>query len=136
MLDGNLIVNTLRECLVDTIVDGKPTEGTIMAKGAIHTAAFIPDVLESKRELVCSWFDELPPEFTTRGDSFLNMCMDKDNHQWGEHQHMDALLMLAVGLGLARVSVREMWHLLPGGMPLVRFSKTGFPPPEDKEKNQ
>jgi hypothetical protein len=86
--------------------------------------------LEQFREAAKSWIAQLPNEFRCDipegggGWSFLNMCVDKDGHQWtGMHVTMDQMFALTKALGMSKeVLPREMWSALPGGMPYIQFS--------------
>jgi len=62
--------------------------------------------------------DELSPKFS-EGWSFLQMCEDKHGQQWtGEHRAMEELVVLGQAAGfVALLAPREMWPVLPGGMP-------------------
>lgn len=51
------------------------------------------------------------------------MCLNKDNIQWtGSHQTMQELLLL--GLAIEKIEYllpKEMWSILPGGMPYIKI---------------
>jgi hypothetical protein len=49
------------------------------------------------------------------------MCQDKEDHQWTDfHQTMDELVCLGTAIGkLEYLMPREMWNVLPGGMPYI-----------------
>jgi len=53
--------------------------------------------------------------------SFLNMCIDKNGNQWADlHRTMDELVALGIATGkLSFLIPREMWSILPGGMPYL-----------------
>ena len=54
------------------------------------------------------------------GASFLEMCINKDGEQWGEHTDMEKLTMLGIAAGYAKFCFgRELWPILPGGMPYI-----------------
>lgn len=95
-----------------------------IAQGIIHDVAFHPERLESHRGEVREMLAELDDSFKQTGGggmSFLNMCMDRHGEQWtGLHQTQEQLCLLGIALGLARwVLPREMWQVLPGGMPYL-----------------
>lgn len=94
---------------------GEPIEG-IGGSAALDTSAHESDIAEM--------LAQLPAEFQRSGGggwSFLNACMDKGGGQWtGLHSTMDKLFMLGIAAGKAQwLMPREMWPLLPGGMPYV-----------------
>ena len=67
---------------------------------------------------------QLPDEFLESsggGWSFLNLCVRKDGVQWtGFHSSMEQLVCLGLGAGMMKFLLpKNMWHILPGGMPYV-----------------
>lgn len=104
------------------------------------TVCFQRDRLETKRNLVRSWFDELPPEFLVGiptgggGWSFLNLCNRSDGSQWtGLHSTMQEFCAMAIGLGLGHwLLPRDVWDMLPGGMPYVQFTASDLLPAESR----
>ncbi len=108
------------DCLFN---DGEDTSNHITSPGIVSNVGFHPERLESHKEEIKSMLDCLPEAFhkdTGGGTSFLNACMDKDNHQWGEHQNMEQLFQLGNALKLsAWLLPKEIWSSLPGGMPYV-----------------
>jgi hypothetical protein len=132
----NLSVENVQEVVRDSLFrydeaprteDGRPRdpEDAVIVEGVIGRFGFHPGRLESHRQDVTDMLRELPDTFKKRGGggmSFLNMCLTKTGHQWGEHHDMDDLLCLAIGLKLGEIQVpREMWSALPGGFPYVVF---------------
>ena len=110
----------------DEIVDGKPVLPPTTAEGITQNFGFHPERLEAERENVRALLMELPKEFqqaTGDGWSFLNACMDKEGNHWGEHSNVQEILCLGIALGLASyIMPKEMWSVLPGGMPYFRVS--------------
>lgn len=97
---------------------------TVKVKGIVITVLFIKEKLSAHQEEICSLLNELPDGFQKSkggGMSFLKMCEDKNGNLWtGEHRVMEMLLLL--GLGIEKISfamTREMWSVLPGGMPYI-----------------
>ena len=91
-------------------------------KGIRNKLRFRPGRLEEKRAKVTEWLKALPLQFRKNsggGWSFLNACNQENGVQWtGFHQRMDQLFCLGMGLGLVECQMpREMWKILPGGMP-------------------
>lgn len=82
--------------------------------------------LEGHREQIKAMLEQLNPRFE-KGASFLEGCDDKDGAQWGEHRNMEQLFCLGIGLGLAKYCMsRNMWSVLPGGMPYILLNLEGF----------
>lgn len=126
MISAEKIHNILMNCLFkdEEIVDGKPPEDAVIVKGIIHDMGFHKGRLESHRQEIKDFLAELPISFQPPsiggggGMSFLNMCVDKNDEQWGEHRDMEALCLLAIGLDLGVFPMpREVWPVLPGSMP-------------------
>lgn len=93
----------------------------VIVEGIVNTYGFHPGRLESHRADVATMLEDLPEIFKASvggGWSFLQMCVDKEDHQWGEHKNMEELCCLAIGLKLGEWMVpRDYWPMLPGGMP-------------------
>lgn len=113
---------------IDT--DGKSIKAgliaPIMVTGIKNNFAFHPDRLENTRERVTNWCNELEDEFFTGkggGSSFLNICVTKNGSVWGEHSDCEALMCLAIGLGIMNYCIgKEFWQGLPGGMPYLKIN--------------
>ncbi len=135
MINPERVVEIMRDCLYTddevaaddiTSVEDLP-EGTVVVEGILSTFGFEPARLESHRDEVTKMLQGLPTEFRDQahggggGWSFLNACQDANDEQWtGLHRTMDALFVLGIGLGLAEwLMPRDMWSVLPGGMPYV-----------------
>lgn len=104
-------------------VDGVP-KGTVVVEGIVSKVGFHPDRLEEKRAKVTEWLKVLPHTFRKNGGggwSFLNACNQENGVQWtGLHQRMEQLFCLGIGLDLVEYQMpREMWGILPGGMPYL-----------------
>lgn len=114
------VANIFADCLFKEEED-KTTY--VEAHGIVVNVGFHPDRLESHRADVIDMLACLPDNFRADkggGWTFLNACMDKDDKQWGEHQQMEQLFLLGIGLKLVKwLGPREMWEALPGGMPYV-----------------
>lgn len=58
------------------------------------------------------------------GWSFLAACETREGERWGEHWAMDELFCLGMAAGLVTCQLpREMWHVLPGGVPYYSISR-------------
>lgn len=96
--------------------------GLVKVEALIHTFVFHPDRVAEQRENIRTMLDDLPGSFRALeggGWSFLNMCMTKDDVQWTDfHRTQEALCAMAIAADLGDwVLPREMWNVLPGGMP-------------------
>jgi hypothetical protein len=126
-------IKKLNEMFLDSlfrdkeVVEGKPTTDPVLVIGIVQKVGFHKERLNSHKQEVIDLLDQLPDDFQPEkggGTSFLNMCVDKDGAQWGEHRNMEQLCMMAIGLGLADWCMpREMWNVLPGGMPYFGIKK-------------
>lgn len=114
--------------------DGEIVEG-ITGKFMLNLEA-----LASHREAVRAWVKQLPISFHRSkkgqkkaergGDGFTFLALGQDNNaiQWtGEHRVMEFLYLLAAGLGMARFCMpRDMWSVMPGGVPYIVFDPEGL----------
>lgn len=96
-------------------------QDAVLVEGVTRTFGFHPGRLAEIKPDVDALLAELPEQFQGGkggGWSFLNACMDRNDHQWGEHQDIEALVCLGIGAGSAAFLMpRDMWDVLPGGMP-------------------
>lgn len=111
----------------EEIEDGKPKSGLdfVECHGIIINVAFHKERLISHKEDVKSFLCELNPNFS-KGLSFLEMSLDKDGNQWGEHRNAEQLILLGYGLGyISYLIPKVLWSQLPGGVPfiVVHFDK-------------
>jgi len=115
----------MRACLYspEEVTDGKPPEGAIIVEGVMHKFGLDPKRVEKQRSRIRYVLDQMPDNFhRTRGGgwSFLNLCVDKEENQWGEHPVMDDLVCLGLATNMAGFCMpRDSWHMLPGGVPYV-----------------
>jgi len=91
-------------------------------EGVLHRFQFRSDKLEQHKPAIAAMLAELPDQFHERaggGWSFLNLCLDRAGNQWtGLHAQQEKLCALAIGAGLGSwLMPRDMWPVLPGGMP-------------------
>ncbi len=103
--------------------DGEDTSTAVKVKGILNDFGFHPDRLKENEDLIYKLLKELPDQFQMDGGggwSFLQACIDKDGHQWGEHRNMEQLFVLGIAIKKAEFQLpRELWSALPGGMPYV-----------------
>lgn len=106
--------------------EGEETNNYVEGIGVITRVGFHPKRLEDNREAINNLLNELPLGFkkSEGGDSFLNMCNDKNGNQWTSlHQRMDELVTLGLAIGLVSFPLgREMWLVLPGGLPFITIN--------------
>jgi len=113
----------MRDCLYrpdEVPSDGSAPTSAVIVEGAIGKFGLHPVRLASYRDAIAELLAELPDEFQPEagGWSFLQACVDRHGEQWGEHRDINALFVLAIGVGLGSWCLpREMWYVLPGGMP-------------------
>jgi hypothetical protein len=105
--------------------DGEPTSPHVVGEGVTNSFGFHPGRLEEKRPVVIEMIEKLDSAFRKSGGggaSFLQLCVDKDGNQWGEHRECSDLIAIANALKLASFPMgRNLWSALPGGMPYVTF---------------
>src|SRR5262249_49496804 len=98
----------------------------LAVEGIVATFGFHPERIEAHRSEVLVFLSEVSPDFLSTGGggmSFLNLCMDRHGHQWGEHRNMEQLVCLPIGLKLGSYLMpRDLWSAFPGGMPYVCFT--------------
>ncbi len=133
LIDPEQVNSAFLDCLYrsEEIVDGKQPDDAVIVEGILQKFGFHPQRLESHREQVTKWLLALPDQFLESkggGWSFLNACNDRNDEQWtGLHQRMDQLFSLGIALGLAAYPLpRDMWDVLPGGMPYIIIKDKGF----------
>lgn len=114
---SELTSNAFMDCLFE---EGEDTTNHVKVEGLTSMFGLHPQRLEEKRELVTALLAELPAEFK-EGWSFLNLCTTKDGEQWTDmHLVCEQLVVMAIGLGLMEYCMpREMWVILPGGVPYL-----------------
>lgn len=115
------------DCLYkpEEIDNDKTPQDAVLVQGIVRDFGFHPQRLQSHKEEIRLLLTEMPKEFHKQGGggwSFLNLCMDKNGDQWGEHPNMEQLVALAIGCGLGNYQLpKDLWASLPGGMPYVVF---------------
>jgi hypothetical protein len=118
-----LTADKVREIFLDCLFkDGEDTEKHVQAEGVVYSVGFHPERLQQHRQEILTLLFELPDQFQYDkggGWSFLNACDDRHGVQWtGEHQTMEQLVQLGVGIGAVKYLLpRDLWAALPGGVP-------------------
>lgn len=128
-LTADRVTAVFRDCLH---TDDESLDGAVIVEGIINKSALHPERLASHRAEIAAMLAELPDEFRKSGGggwSFLNACDDRNGRQWtGLHQTMDQLFQLGIASGLAAYLMpREMWAVMPGGMPYIVVTAAGEP---------
>lgn len=107
-------------------VHGPDTADAVLVEGVVSRYGFDPARLATvKPEVARLIRDVVPDAFlpgTGGGQSFLALAEDRNGEHWAEHQTIEALCCLAIATGQAKWCLpRDMWAILPGGMPYVTF---------------
>lgn len=118
-IDSERVDAIFRDCLFNA---DEETSSHVKAEGIVRNVEFHPERLNGHKAEIEAMLDELPDTFKKSGGggmSFLNACEDKHGNQWtGQHQRMEQLFQLGIGVGKAEFLMpREIWDCLPGGMP-------------------
>jgi hypothetical protein len=134
-LTAENVMQTAMLCMYpdDTVDEKNMPADAVLAAGITIEILFDPARLAAHTDDIGSMLDQLPATFkpaSQGGDggwSFLKACNDAKGNQWGEQKHMETLFMLGIAVGKARwMFPRRTWPKLPGGMPYVIVSPTGF----------
>lgn len=130
VLTGNKVHDLFMSLLFtdDEVAHAAPTN-YVAAEGITKKIGFHPERLEAARDKVKAMLDELADDFKASGGggmSFLNMCMDRNDNQWtGFHAIQEELCLMGIALGLVEWQLpREMWAVLPGGVPYLMYKDT------------
>lgn len=99
------------------------TEKTFSSPSA--TVVFHSERLESHRSEIKEMITQIPDSFFMGkgdGDSFLNLCQNKDGDLWtGFHAEVQKLALLGLATKMMSLLLPlEKSHILPGGMPYLR----------------
>jgi len=129
MIDAGRVEFIFKDCLYkqsELTIHGMPKDldGMIEVEGILNRFGFNKDRIEGHRKEITEMLNQLPDEFKKSGGggwTFLNACMTKDGEQWtGLHMTMDQLFCLGMAIDLVSYTLpRDMWNILPGGMPYI-----------------
>lgn len=107
----------------DTELETKDRSTLPVYYGIVNNYSFNPERVEKHQPQILQWLDALPSEFKKSGGggmSFLNMCVDKNGTQWGQHHNMEMLILLGMAIGKVSYPIpREYWGTLPGSVPYI-----------------
>lgn len=127
VLDAGIVTNIFMDCLFKSQSEMQSTNPIAIAEGITCTVGFHPERLAKHEDEILSLLAELPDAFneeTGGGWSFLRACEDRQGHQWGEHKQMEQLFQLGIGIGRVKCLLpRDMWAMMPGGMPYYVITK-------------
>jgi hypothetical protein len=121
ILTAEAVNRVFIDCLSGSSEEGNPD--VLVVDGIVNRFALSKTKVEIYREKIKDLLTELPLPFfpTTMGGqggwSFLQMCVDRDDNQWGEHPDMEKLCILGLATNMVHWCVpRNLWAILPGGM--------------------
>lgn len=122
-LTSEAVLKLLGECNASSGAIGRVTT----VDGIVRKYDFDLDRVHERADEIGELLGELPSEFQRTGGggwSFLNACQDRHGKQWTDlHMPMETLFCLGIAAGNARWLVaRDMWDVLPGGMPYVQVN--------------
>lgn len=136
-IDSKRISEVFKECLFrdEELELAKKNDGSFdtacvlgsLVVGSIPVFCWLR-ILGFKDEIK-AYLNLLPDEFKESsggGYTFLNMCVDKNNNQWGGQRQCDELTALGKALGLCDYLLpRQYWGTLPGSVPyIIVFDKS------------
>lgn len=139
-LNANNVRSVFMDCLYTSKeeYDNNPESG-IRIEGITSIFILNKDKLEKHRNEIISMLDQLPPAFRASeitngggGWSFIQMPFkgkDNDNlDQWGEQPNAQELMLLGMGIGVMAYLIkdREIWRIMPGGVPYIVYNPKGF----------
>lgn len=117
------VTDLFMKCLFQ---EGEPTEGAIVVPGITATFGFHPGRVAEARDAIRDVASAIVTDDFRKGGgggmSFLQLCMTRNGEHWGEHANCQELCCLSIAAGIAEwCAPRELWAILPGGMPYVAF---------------
>ena len=124
---------TFRYCLLNDneIVDKQTPPDAIVVDCVLAKFGFHPGRVAERREQIREMLKEMDDQFQVGpgcggGTSFLNLCVDRHGEQWtGFHTTVELLVGIGIAAGMVSFPMpRDMWNILPGGMPYVTINTT------------
>ena len=128
----------IRNIVIDALVkesdgDNLTPDQYVVVDGIINKCVFHKERLEAHRGEVQYYIDNIKD--MKEGISFLSMCQDKEDSQWGEHPNCEELLLLGLALDILQYPLpREAWQILPGAVPYIILKNRGVRSLMDKVK--
>ena len=125
---SKLTVKNVETIFVDCLTN-ENNPNKISCTPVIHECVFDKTKIETNAAKILELLMELPIEFREKsggGYSFLMACNDIHGKLWtGSHLNMEKLFALGMAAGyVEHLMPREMWNLLPGGMPYLVIKNT------------
>lgn len=120
MTKQNEVEQVFRHCAYP--LDQKPSKGeVVLTRGISGIQAFNPELLEKERPRILAWLSDLLGPFHEDSYSFTQFGIQRDGSVWTfSRAHMEMLLLLGLGLGVAHITLPEsLWCLCPDGMPYI-----------------
>lgn len=112
-LTSTNVRNVFADCLQP---DAPLTEG-ILVEAPLNTSGHTQDIKDMLEQLPLGFRNSVGG-----GMSFLSACERSDGTLWGEHLQVEQLMLLGLASGLVEYCApREIWKILPGGMPYFRI---------------
>lgn len=98
-------------------------ECIVKCEGVIIGAGLMKARLETYRDEVKGFLNQLPDKFHDKGESFLAACADEKGNQWtGMHKSVDELFVLGIGLGFVTLLGKgKLALMMPGGLPYIQI---------------
>jgi len=132
MKDINKLTSQRVDELYTTCLSQSEENTAVTIKGIILSATFSVANLNAVKEDIVELIMQLP-EGAFKGSkdnglSFLTLCHDKDEEQWTSfHACVERLMMLAMCIQrCVFLMPRNMWKVLPGGLPYLLFNTEDF----------
>lgn len=131
MIDPVEVSHIFKQCLyrdAELQEDCVPRDAIII-EGVTASFGLNPDRVQQHRVRIMEILGEVSPDFSdpkAGGTSFLNLPMDKDGVQWGEHKNAQELMVLGMAVdAFEYLGPKDMWAILPGGMPYLKLTLEG-----------
>lgn len=125
MLNTKEVKNVFLKCLFEKheVTEGEIPVNAVPVDAIRGTFYFHGGRLTDNRDKIAAFISYLPNEFQ-KGASFLELCMTREGHLWGEHKNCEQLMTLGVAVGILEYPLpRVLWETLPGGMPYVKIKE-------------
>ncbi|QPB09222.1 hypothetical protein PQB86_gp127 [Klebsiella phage Miami] len=124
---SKLSSSAVNDLFCDCLAESEEDPDVKVVVGIVGVFIFDPAKLIENKESIVSFLMELPEKFQEEkggGWSFLEACMDKEGNHWAEHPTIERLMGLGIAIDKVEyVLPREMWSVLPGGMPYFVIKK-------------
>jgi hypothetical protein len=105
--------------------DGEDHTNHVPVQGITINVGLHPGRLEEIKPQVAELLGQLSQDFHKDhggGTSFMNMPALANGELWGEQHNAQELMVLGLATGyLSYCLPREMWMMLPGGVPYLMF---------------